>query len=180
VRGGRPRALAAARLSGGHRSRADEARKDPAQQRLHARWMPGGALSKLGSVRRRDPWGGGVVFDDWLPFLIYGLFALAIPSSMVAFSFIFAQRPSRRVRTRGVPFESGVSQGPPRAQRFSVNFYLTAMLFILFDIEIVFLYPLAVILHELAWFGFAEFLVFLGILLLAYVYIWRKGALEWR
>ena len=54
------------------------------------------------------------------------------------------------------------------------------MLFILFDIEIVFLYPLAVILHELAWFGFVEFSVFLGILLLAYVYIWRKGALEWR
>ncbi|HEY2219700.1 MAG TPA: NADH-quinone oxidoreductase subunit A [Gaiellaceae bacterium] len=120
------------------------------------------------------------MFDDWLPFLIYGLFALAIPSSMIAFSFTFAQRPSRRVRERGIPFESGVSQGPPHAQRFSVNFYLTAMLFILFDIEIVFLYPLAVILHELAWFGFLEFLVFLGILLLAYVYIWRKGALEWR
>jgi len=120
------------------------------------------------------------VFNDWLPFAIYGLFALAIPSSMVAFSFVLAQRPSRRVRERGIPFESGVSQGPPRAQRFSVNFYLTAMLFILFDIEIVFLYPLAVILHELAWFGFLEFLVFLGILLLAYVYIWRKGALEWR
>ncbi len=73
-----------------------------------------------------------------------------------------------------------MSQGPPRRQRFSVNFYLTAMLFILFDIEIVFLYPLAVILHELAWFGFFEFLVFLIILLVAYVYIWRKGALEWR
>ena len=120
------------------------------------------------------------MFDDWLPFAIYGLLALAIPSSMVAFSFIFSQRPSNRVRARGVPFESGVSQGPPKAQRFSVNFYLTAMLFILFDIEIVFLYPLAVILHELAWFGFLEFLVFLAILLLAYVYIWRKGALEWR
>ena len=120
------------------------------------------------------------MFDDWLPFLIYGIFALAIPASMVAFSFLFAQRPSRRVRARGIAFESGVSRGSPQAQRFSVNFYLTAMLFILFDIEIVFLYPLAVILHELAWFGFLEFLVFLGILLLAYVYIWRKGALEWR
>jgi NADH-quinone oxidoreductase subunit A len=54
------------------------------------------------------------------------------------------------------------------------------MLFILFDIEIVFLYPLAVILHELSWFGFFEFLTFLIILLVAYVYIWRKGALEWR
>jgi NADH-quinone oxidoreductase subunit A len=119
------------------------------------------------------------VFDDWLPFAIYGLFALAIPSSMIVFSFVFAQRPARRVRARGIPFESGVSEGPAPHQRFTVSFYLTAMLFILFDIEIVFLYPLAVILHELAWFGFLEFLVFLGILLLAYVYIWRKGALEW-
>ena len=95
-------------------------------------------------------------------------------------SFVFATRPSRRVRARTLPFESGVSQGPPKRQRFTVSFYLTAMLFILFDIEIVFLYPLAVILHELAWYGFLELLVFIAILLLAYVYIWRKGALEWR
>ncbi len=119
------------------------------------------------------------MFDAWLPFAIYGLFALAIPSSMIVFSFRFAHRPKRNVRARGIPFESGVSLGPAPQQRFTVSFYLTAMLFILFDIEIVFLYPLAVILHELAWFGFLEFLVFLGILLLAYVYIWRKGALEW-
>jgi NADH-quinone oxidoreductase subunit A len=120
------------------------------------------------------------VFNDWLPFAIYGFFALMIPATMMIGSFAFAQRPNRRVRARTIPFESGVSQGPPKRQRFTVSFYLTAMLFILFDIEIVFLYPLAVILHELAWFGFFEFLVSLLILLVAYVYIWRKGALEWR
>ena len=116
----------------------------------------------------------------WLPFLIYGLFALAIPTTMMVFSFVLSQRPRRRTRTRFIPFESGVSQGPPPQQRFTVSFYLTAMLFIVFDIEIVFLYPLAVILNQLAWFGFFEFLFFLVILALAYVYIWRKGALEWR
>ena len=120
------------------------------------------------------------MLSSWLPFLIYGFFALVVPSSMIAASFAFAQRPARRTRARGIPFESGVSTGPVRRQRFTVSFYLTAMLFILFDIEIVFLYPLAVIINELAWFGFVEFMVFLGILLLAYVYIWRKGALEWR
>ena len=120
------------------------------------------------------------MFHDWLAFGIYGLFALAIPTTMMVGSFVLAQRPHRRVRARVTPFESGVSEGPPKRQRFTVSFYLTAMLFILFDIEIVFLYPLAVILHELAWFGFFEFLVFLVILLVAYVYIWRKGALEWR
>jgi len=120
------------------------------------------------------------LFNDWLPFAIYGVFALMIPSTMILASFAFATRPKRVVRARTLPFESGVSTGSPPKQRFTVSFYLTAMLFILFDIEIVFLYPLAVILHELAWFGFLEFLVFLVILLLAYVYIWRKGALEWR
>jgi NADH-quinone oxidoreductase subunit A len=120
------------------------------------------------------------VLDNWLPFLIYGIMALAIPSSMVLMSFAFAQRPSRRTRARGIPFESGVSTGPLPQQRFTISFYLTAMLFIVFDIEIVFLYPLAVILHELAWFGFFELLVFVIVLVVAYVYIWRKGALEWK
>ena len=120
------------------------------------------------------------MLDSWLPFLIYGFFALAIPASMMAMSFAFATRPSRRNRTRSLAFESGVSQGPPEHSRFTISFYLTAMLFIVFDIEIVFLYPLAVILHQLAWFGFAEFAFFLLILGVAYLYIWRKGALEWR
>ena len=120
------------------------------------------------------------MFDDWLPFAMYAFFALAIPASMVFASFTLSTRPKQKVRARAIPFESGVSQGAMPKQRFTVSFYLTAMLFILFDIEIVFLYPLAVIINELAWFGFIEFMVFLGILLLAYVYIWRKGALEWR
>jgi NADH-quinone oxidoreductase subunit A len=120
------------------------------------------------------------MLDNWLPFLMYGSFALLIPTSMVVMSFKLSTRPSRRTRARTIPFESGVSEGPPTTQRFTVSFYLTAMLFILFDIEIVFLYPLAVILHSLAWFGFVEFLFFIVILALAYVYVWRKGALEWQ
>ncbi len=119
------------------------------------------------------------MLGNWLPFLIYGLMALAIPASMIVMSFVFAQRPARRTRARFVPFESGVSQGQMRPQRFTVSFYLTAMLFIVFDIEIVFLYPLAVRLHDLGWFGFVEFAFFILILLVAYLYIWRKGALEW-
>ena len=96
------------------------------------------------------------MFDDWLPFAMYAFFALAIPASMVFASFTLSTRPKQKVRARTIPFESGVSQGAMPKQRFTVSFYLTAMLFILFD------------------------MVFLGILLLAYVYIWRKGALEWR
>ena len=120
------------------------------------------------------------MLDNWLPFLIYAVFALVIPASMMYFSFAFAARPHRRLRARELPFESGVSEGAPsQERRFTVSFYLTAILFILFDIEIVFLYPLAVQLNALGWFGFVEFLFFVVILLVAYVYIWRKGALDW-
>ena len=117
---------------------------------------------------------------DWLPFLFYALLAFAIPASMIAFTFLLAQRPKARVKARETPFESGVSTGPPKQQRFTISFYLTAMLFILFDIEIVYLYPLAVQLNALAWFGFFELLFFIAILGVAYVYVWRKGALEWQ
>ena len=126
------------------------------------------------------------MLSDWLPFLIYAIIAAAIPATMVMGSFLFATRPTSRTKQRMIPFESGVSEGPPaQDRRFTVSFYLTAMLFILFDIEIVFLYPLAIQLNALGWFGLIEFLTFIGILLVvgillvAYVYIWRKGALEW-
>ena len=121
------------------------------------------------------------MLSDWLPFLIYALFAAAIPATMILFSFVFATRPQGRTKERMLPFESGVSEGPPsREKRFTVSFYLTAILFILFDIEIVFLYPLAVQLDALGWFGIGEFLVFIAILGVAYVYVWRKGALTWQ
>ena len=120
------------------------------------------------------------MLDNWLPFLIYALFAAAIPASLVALSFVLPRRPVARTRQRMLPFESGVSAGAPsQHRRFTVSFYLTAILFILFDIEIVFLYPLAVQLDALGWFGLVEFLVFIAILAVAYVYIWRKGALNW-
>ena len=120
------------------------------------------------------------MLDNWLPFLIYALFAAAIPASMIGMSFVLPRRPVARTRQKMIPFESGVSEGPPdRERRFTVSFYLTAILFILFDIEIVFLYPLAVQLEVLGWFGVIEFLVFIAILGVAYVYIWGKGALNW-
>jgi NADH-quinone oxidoreductase subunit A len=120
------------------------------------------------------------MLDNWLPFLIYAIFAAAIPASMIVMSFAFAQRTGRKPKARMIPFESGVSEGPPARQRFTISFYLTAMLFIVFDIEIVFLYPLAIVLEAIGWFAVVELGVFIAILLVAYVYIWRKGALEWR
>jgi NADH-quinone oxidoreductase subunit A len=120
------------------------------------------------------------VLDSWLPFLIYGFFALAIPLSMIFASFALATRPGRGMRAKTLPFESGVSQGPTQSHRFTISFYLTAMLFIVFDIEIVFLYPLGVVLQTIGWFAVVELVFFVAVLVLAYVYIWRKGALEWQ
>ncbi len=120
------------------------------------------------------------MLERWLPFLIYGGLAVVIPASMIVMSFVFATRPARRTRARTIPFESGVSTGPPKQQRFTISFYLTAMLFIVFDIEIVFLFPVAVVLDRVGTFALAEFGFFIAILAVAYVYIWRKGALEWR
>ena len=119
------------------------------------------------------------MLDRWLPFLIYGALAVIIPASMILMSFVFAQRPRKRTRTRTIPFESGVSLGPPPAQRFTVSFYLTAMLFIVFDIEIVFLYPWAVTFDALGIFGLVEMLLFVLTVFVAYAYVWRRGGLEW-
>jgi len=119
--------------------------------------------------------------DDWFPFLVYALFAAAIPASMLMASFALSTRRKERApRAQRMPFESGVSTGPPKLQRFTVSFYLTAMLFIVFDIEIVFLYPVAVVLDVVGPFALAEFGFFIAILAIAYVYVWKRGALEWR
>jgi NADH-quinone oxidoreductase subunit A len=119
------------------------------------------------------------VLDDWFPLLVYGFFAFAIPASMILMSFAFATRPARRARQRTVPFESGVSTGPLQQQRFTISFYLTAMLFIVFDIEIVFLYPWAVTFDALGIFGLVEMLLFVLTVFVAYAYVWRRGGLEW-
>ena len=117
--------------------------------------------------------------SDWFPFLVYALIAFAIPASMIVMSFVFAAR-AKRSRARVMPFESGVSQGPPPEQRFTVSFYLTAMLFIVFDIEIVFLFPLAVVLGDVGWLAVGAFGFFSAMLVIPFVYDWKKGALEWR
>ena len=113
---------------------------------------------------------------------ILALFALAAAFALGSVGVSQLVGPKRANRAKLEAYECGIEPSPEpiHGGRFPVRFFLTAMLFIVFDIEIVFLYPLAVVLHQLAWFGFVELLFFVVILALAYVYIWRKGALEWR
>jgi NADH-quinone oxidoreductase subunit A len=87
--------------------------------------------------------------------------------------------PKRPTEEKLSTYESGMEPVKTARERFSVKFYLVAMLFIVFDIEIVFMYPWAVQFRQLGWFGFVEMMVFIGILLVGLLYIFRKGALRW-
>jgi NADH-quinone oxidoreductase subunit A len=119
------------------------------------------------------------VLGDWAAILVFMGFSALIAGTLL-FASVFLGKRGREGTGKSVPFESGVSTGAYAPSRFSISYYLTAMLFLVFDIEIVFLYPLAVQLRELALFGFMELLVFVVLLGIGYVYIWRKGALEWK
>ncbi len=88
--------------------------------------------------------------------------------------------PKNRTRTKQLPFECGsVSVGNVSEQRFNVRFYLVAMLFILFDIEVIFMYPWAVELDSLGVFGLVEMFVFVAVLAVGLIYVWRRGILDW-
>ena len=91
-----------------------------------------------------------------------------------------ATRHRRAVRWRAAPSACGLPSGVQPGCRFGISFYLIAMLFILFDIEVVFLYPVAVRLRDFGTFAMGETIVFIALLLVAFVYVWRRGALEWR
>jgi NADH-quinone oxidoreductase subunit A len=100
-----------------------------------------------------------------------------LASAIVLLSWFIGYR--RPTRAKMSPYECGMTPVGDARERFSVKFYLVAMLFILFDVEAVFLYPWAVILRELKMFGFWEMLVYIGIVLVGFVYIWKKGVLDW-
>ena len=120
------------------------------------------------------------MLGDWASLLIYLLFAMMIAGTLLFASLVVGTRGKREGRQKHFAFESGVSQGAFEPSNFSINYYLTAMLFIVFDIEIVFLYPLAVVLDQVRVFGFVELCVFVAVLAVGYVYIWRNGALKWK
>jgi NADH-quinone oxidoreductase subunit A len=116
-------------------------------------------------------------FARYLPLLIHFLFAGALAGVIVLLSWFVGYR--RPTRAKLSPYECGMIPVGDARERFSVKFYLVAMLFILFDIEAVFLYPWAVILRDLKIFGFLEMMVYIGIVLVGLFYIWKKGALDW-
>jgi NADH-quinone oxidoreductase subunit A len=117
------------------------------------------------------------LLDSYVPVLIYVLIVLGLLGALVTLSFVLG--PSKPHKTKLAPYESGIIPDTPAHRKLSVRFYLTAMLFIIFDVEAIFFYPWAVLMHKLGWFGLIEMGVFMGILLIALAHIWRKGGLDW-
>ncbi|MCZ7626629.1 MAG: NADH-quinone oxidoreductase subunit A [Candidatus Methylomirabilota bacterium] len=114
---------------------------------------------------------------SYLPIIILILLATGFALGTLFVSHMLG--PRRPTPAKAIPYECGIDPVGSARQRFSVKFYLVAMLFIVFDIEIVFLYPWAVTLNSLKLFGLVEMVLFLGILLIGLVYVWKKGGLEW-
>lgn len=117
------------------------------------------------------------MLDSYLPILVLIAIALAFALGSVVMSRLVGQKKPSTVKL--APYECGMPPVGSARERVSVKFYIVAMLFIVFDIEAVFLYPWAVVFKRLGLFGFVEMGVFIVILLVGYVYVWKKGALEW-
>jgi NADH-quinone oxidoreductase subunit A len=118
------------------------------------------------------------VLRAYLPIVVLGVLAFVFAVASRAVSHLV--RPNRPNPVKLSPYECG--NDPirlPRGERFSVKFYVVAMLFIIFDIETIFLYPWAVTFRQLGVFGLVEMALFIGLVFIAYAYVWRKGGLEW-
>lgn len=115
--------------------------------------------------------------ETWFPVLIQILIALGVAGAMIGFSALLGHRVRDRVKS--MPYESGMNPVGNARERFSVKFYLVAMVFILFDIEAIFLYPWAVVFRQLKLFAFGEMLLFIVLVLCGFFYIWKKGVLNW-
>jgi NADH-quinone oxidoreductase subunit A len=114
---------------------------------------------------------------DYLPILT--LLILAVVFSLVSLGASKLMAPSRPTAAKSAPYECGIVPDREPVERFPVRFYLVAMIFIIFDIEIIFLYPWAVVFHRLATFGLVEMLVFAAAVFVSFVYLIANGALDW-
>ncbi len=125
------------------------------------------------------------MLKTYLPILVFAVLGVTVGGAFAMLNHLIGpKRPSKPTaasRRQGEPYESGIPVEAMKGFKFGVSFYLVAMLFILFDIEVVFLYPVGVILKSAdSVFVLVELVTFVVLLLVAFVYVWRKGALDWR
>ncbi|HEX9021666.1 MAG TPA: NADH-quinone oxidoreductase subunit A [Nitrospirota bacterium] len=115
--------------------------------------------------------------EQFLPLVVFLLLGAAVGIGMLVFSRIL--RPRNPYPEKLLTYESGITPFMDAHQKFSIRYYIIAMLFLIFDIEAVFLYPWAVAYNRIGLYGFVEMVIFIAILLVGYLYAWKKGALEW-
>ncbi len=115
--------------------------------------------------------------NSYVPIFIFTLVAFGFAAVTLLVALLV--RPNRPDSAKLSPYECGIPPLMEANERFSIRFYLLGILFLLFDVEVVFLFPWAVQYEQLGLFGFIEMMLFIGILLVGYFYAWRKGALEW-
>jgi NADH-quinone oxidoreductase subunit A len=125
------------------------------------------------------------VLKSYLPILVFAFLGLTVGGVFAFLNHIIGpkkpKRPTAASRRQGEAYESGIPVEPVKGLKFGVSFYLIAMLFILFDIEVVFLYPVGAILKGAdSVFVLGELITFIALLMIAFVYVWRKGALDWK
>lgn len=116
-------------------------------------------------------------YELYFPVLLQAVIAAAVAGGLVGGGLLLGKR--FRNAAKDTPYESGMQPIGSARERFSVKFYLVAMVFILFDIEAIFLYPWAMVFRELKMFAFVEMMLFIGLVLAGFFYIWKKGVLDW-
>ena len=117
------------------------------------------------------------MLSNYLPVLIFVIISLAIAVIVIVLGYVLGTR--RPDSEKLSPYECGFESFEDARMKFDVRYYLVAILFIIFDLEIAFLFPWAIVLDQIGLFGFASMAVFLGILVIGFIYEWKKGALEW-
>src|SRR6202790_4722414 len=115
--------------------------------------------------------------ETYFPVLVQTVLAILVAAALITLSFVLGKRVKDKVKDS--PYECGMPPTGSARERFSVKFYLVAIVFILFDIEAVFLYPWAVVYRELKMFAFVEMLLFIVLIVCGFFYVWKKGALDW-
>ncbi len=115
--------------------------------------------------------------EAYFPVLVQVVIAIAVAAGLVGVSSLLGKRVKNKVKD--TPYECGITPTGNARERFSVKFYLVAMLFILFDIEAIFLYPWAVVYRQLKLFAFVEMFLFIALVLAGFFYVWKKGAIDW-
>jgi NADH-quinone oxidoreductase subunit A len=122
----------------------------------------------------------GPSMSEYVPVVFTFAITAVVVGVMVSVNRVLGPRPVRSPATKEVTFECGNEPSGTAWARWSIKFYLVAILFIVFDVEVVFMYPWAVTFRELGMFGFVEMMLFVGVLGVGFLFAWRKGALEWK